>query len=313
MTRRRGSPRRGPIPMSPNSRAAATRPPLQLVPSDAPVERDDDHPARWARPHLRSIVIASGKGGVGKSHLAANLAIALGERGARVLLVDGDLSQANLDLLLGVHPRFDLQHLLSGEKTVEEILVPAARNVTLVPASSGVSDLADLDDYRREVLLRALGQLEADYDLMLIDTASGVSRQATSFCLAADDVVVMTTPEMPAFSDAYGLIKLLQPQGLARAPHLMVSMAGSPEEAEETAHRIRLVARRFLRLEVDSWGWIPYDPALPRALRRQEPVLTAFPQSPSASSYRALAERLWGAPEPEPEKSVPPASERLQA
>jgi len=292
---------------------ASERPPLQLLASDAPRAEDDDHPARWARPHLRSMVIASGKGGVGKSHLAANLAVALGARGARVLLVDADLSQANLDLLLGVHPRFDLQHVLSGEKTIEEILVPAARNVTLVPAASGVPELADLDDFRREVLLRALGQLEADYDLMLIDTASGVSRQATSFCLAADDIVVMTTPEMPAFSDAYGLIKLLQPQGLARAPHLMVSMASSPEEAEETGHRIRLVARRFLRLEIDSWGWIPYDPALPRALRRQEPVLTAFPQSPSAASYRALAERLWETPPPEPERSAPSTPERLQA
>jgi flagellar biosynthesis protein FlhG len=185
--------------------------------------------------------------------------------------------------------------------------------VTLVPAASGVPELADLDDYRREVLLRALGQLEGSYDLMLIDTPSGVSRQATSFCLTADDVVVMTTPEIPAFSDAYGLIKLLQTQGIARAPHLMVSMASSPEEAEETAHRIRLVARRFLRLELDSWGWVPFDPALPRALRRQEPVLTASPQSPSAAAYQALAERLWEAPQPEPERSVPSTPQRLQA
>lgn len=292
---------------------AAERPALRLVPTTAGEDRAEDHPSRWARPNLRSVVIASGKGGVGKSHLAANLALALGARGARVLLVDGDLSQANLDLLLGVHPRFDLQHVLRGEKSIEEVLVPGGRNVTLVPAASGVPELADLDDYRREVLLRALGQLEADYDLMLIDTASGVSRQATSFCLAADDVVVMTTPEMPAFSDAYGLIKLLQPQGLARAPHLMVSMAASEEEAEETAHRIRLVARRFLRLEIDSWGWIPYDPALPRALRRQEPVLTAFPQSPSAAAYRALAERLWETPGGEPERTMPTTPERLQA
>jgi flagellar biosynthesis protein FlhG len=287
--------------------------PLRLVPAAGPSpEGAEEHPANWSRPHLRSVVIASGKGGVGKSHLAANLAVALGERGARVLLVDGDLSQANLDLLLGVHPRWDIQHLLSGEKTIEQILVPGPKGVTLVPASSGVQELAELDDFRREVLLRALGQLEADYDLMVIDTASGVSRQATSFCLAADDVVVMTTPEMPAFSDAYGLIKLLQAQGLARAPHLLVSLAGSSEEAAETAHRIRLVARRFLRLEIDSWGCVPYDPAIPRAVRAQEPVLTAFPQSPSAAIYRALAERLWQAPAPDPVRSVP-SPQRLQA
>jgi flagellar biosynthesis protein FlhG len=293
----------------------AARPPLQLVPLSGEITApiDDAHPARWARPRLRSVVIASGKGGVGKSHLATNLAVALGARGARVLLVDADLSQANLDLLLGVHPRFDLQHVLAGTKSIEEVLVHGPSGVTLVPAASGVPELADLDDYRREVLLRALSHLEADYDLMIIDTASGGSRQATSFCLAADDVVVVTTTEMPAFSDAYGLIKTLQSQGLSRTPHLVVSMATGAEEAEETAHRIRLVARRFLRMEIDSWGWVPYDPAIPSSVRRQEPVLTAFPQSPASLVYRSLAERLWAAPQPDPDRSLPSTTQRLQA
>jgi flagellar biosynthesis protein FlhG len=296
-------------------RSGSTRPPLQLVPGPqavAPVE-DAAHPASWSRPHLRSLVVASGKGGVGKSNLAANLAVALGEQGARVLLVDADLSQANLDLLLGVHPRFDLQHVLNGEKSTEEILVPGPSGVTLVPASSGVPELADLDDYRREVMLRALSHLEADYDLMLIDTASGVSRQATSFCLAADDVVVVTTPEMPAFSDAYGLVKLLLGRGLTRSPHLLVNMAATAEEAEETAHRIRLVARRFLRTELENWGWVPYDPSIPGAVRRQEPVVTAFPRCPASLAYRALAARLWSPPQPEPEKASSSTTQRLQA
>ena len=297
------------------ARVRTSRPPLQLVPGPqqgAPAG-DAAHPASWSRPRLRSLVIASGKGGVGKSHLAANLAVALGEQGARVLLVDADLSQANLDLLLGVHPRFDLQHVLNGEKAIEEILVTGPAGVTLVPASSGVPELADLDDYRREVMLRALSHLESEYDLMLIDTASGVSRQATSFCLAADDVVVVTTPEMPAFSDAYGLIKLLLGRGLTRPPHLLVSMATTAEEAEETAHRIRLVARRFLRIEIENWGWVPYDPAIPGAVRRQEPVILAFPHCPAALAYRALAARLWSPPQPEPEKASSSTTQRLQA
>ncbi len=122
----------------------------------------------------------------------------------------------------------------------------------------------------------------------------------------------MTTPEMPAFSDAYGLVKLLQRQGLTRAPHLVVSMAASPEEAEETSHRISLVARRFLRLEIDYWGWVPLDPAVPGAVRRQEPLLTAFPQSLAAAAYRALAGRLWDVPSP-PASDVTPSVERLRA
>lgn len=262
---------------------------------------------------MRTLVVASGKGGVGKSNLAANLAVALGALGARVLLLDADLSQANLDLLLGLHPRYDLQHVLKGERSLDEILVEGPQGVKLIPAASGVPELVDLDDYRRECLLRGLSQIEAEADLILIDTASGVSRQVTSFCLAADDVVVVTTPEMPAFSDAYGLVKLLQQQGMTRAPHLLVNMANSPEEAEETAHRIRLVARRFLQLELDSWGHVPFDPALPRAVRRQEPVITAFPQSPAAAAYRALAERLWGTLTPDPARDTEPHESRLEA
>jgi flagellar biosynthesis protein FlhG len=297
------------------ARAPRSRQPLRVLrPHGANTPQEfADHPARWHRPHVRTIVVASGKGGVGKSNLAANLAVALGERDARVLLVDADLSQANLDLLLGVHPRFDLQHVLSGEKTPEEIVVQGPRGVKLVPAASGVAELAELDDYRREFLIRALSQLEDDVDLVLIDTASGVSRQVTAFCMAADDVVIVTTPEMPAFSDAYALIKLLQQQGVARPPHLFVSMANSPEEAEETAHRIRLVARRFLRMDVESWGYVPHDAAVLRAVRRQEPVVTAYPQSPAAHAYRALAERLWEVPQPEPTPRVPHTPERLEA
>jgi len=282
VTRRAGKPARANVRLVP------------AAPAAPPVESAAGHPAQWARPNAHTIVIASGKGGVGKSNLAANLAIALGARGARVLLVDGDVAQANLDLLLGLHPRFDLQHLLAGQKTLDEIVVNGPANVRLVPAASGAPELADLDDYRRELLLRALGTVDPAPDVILIDTASGVSRQTTAFCRTAHDVLVITSPEMPAFSDAYALVKLLQKQGgLARAPRLVVNLANGPEDGDDTAHRIRLVARRFLQLELDCLGVIPFDPHVPRAVRLQEPLLTAFPKSPAAAAYRALAAQLW--------------------
>ena len=281
---------------------AGRKRPLKLVspPGEKPDARTTaDHPASWHRPNTRTIVVASGKGGVGKSNLAANLAVALGERGARVLLVDADLAQASLDLLLGLHPRYDLQHVLDGEKSLEDICLDGPQNVTLVPATSGAPELAELDDYRRECLLRGLGNLDRQTDILLIDTASGLSRQVTQLCLAADDVLVVTTPEMPAFADAYGLIKLLRQQGLGRPPQLLVNLAGSPEEAEETAHRIRLVARRFLSLEIESLGYVLFDPSVGRAVRLQQPVVIAFPHSPAAIAFRALAERLWEPVDPE--------------
>jgi flagellar biosynthesis protein FlhG len=280
----------------------------------APEERVVDHPALWSRPGARTIAVASGKGGVGKSNLAANLAVALGERGARVLLVDADLAQASLDLLLGLHPRFDLQHVLAGDRRMEEIVVEGPQGLRLIPASSGVPELADLDDYRRECLLRGLGTLDPRADIILIDTASGISRTVISFCLAADEVLVVTTPEMPAFSDAYSLIKVLNAQGLRRPPRLLVNMAVSAEEAEETSHRIRLVARRFLSLELEGWGYVPFDPSVGRAVRLQEPVVTAFPHAPSSIAYRALAERLWDpTPEDPTPSSRPLVSESLEA
>lgn len=271
-----------------------------------------DHPAGWARPHVRTIAIASGKGGVGKSNVAANLAVALGESGARVLLLDADLAQANLDLLLGVHPRFDLEHVLAGQKSIEEIVVAGPRGVSLVPAGSGAPGLADLDDYRLESLLRGIGTIEAEVDLILIDVASGVSRQVLSFCLAADEVLVVTTPEMPAFSDAYALMKMLRQRGLKQPPKLLVNAAGSAEEAEEVSHRLRLVARRFLKVEPESLGFVPFDPAVPRAVRLQEPVVAAFPRSPAALAFRGLATRIWNPPAA-PVPTLQPLAEKLEA
>jgi flagellar biosynthesis protein FlhG len=127
-------------------------------------------------------------------------------------------------------------------------------------------------------------------------------------------VLVVTSPELPAFSDAYSLIKLLRAQGLPKSPSLLVNLATSAEEAEETAHRIRLVARRFLAAEIESWGWVPFDPAVGRAVRLQEPVVTAFPHAPAAVAYRALAERLWDPASEDPDATRRPLiSQKLEA
>ena len=288
--------------------------PLAVVGTGAPAGEPLDHPARWARPHVRTVAITSGKGGVGKSHLAANVAVALGQRGARVLLVDAELQHASLDLLLGLHPRWDLQDWMSGERTLEQIVIGGPGGVQLVPAGPGSPELAELDDYRRECLLRGLGQLETDVDLILIDVPSGLSVTGTAIARAADDVIVLTTPEMPAFADAYALIKVLHGRGLERAPHLVVSMAGTAEESDETAHRIRLVAKRFLQLDLAVLGSVPFDPAIARAARLQEPAVLAFPNAPATLAYQAIAARLWDGDAIDPESTTAPSvTHRLEA
>jgi flagellar biosynthesis protein FlhG len=269
---------------------------VRLVPgsASAPAEFGAGHPSQLSRGRVRTLVVTSGRDGVGKSNLAVNLAVALGQRGARVVLVDGDLAKANLDLLLGVHPRWDLGHVLAGEKTLDEVVVQGPDQVTLVPGAAGAPELAELDDIRRELLLRSLGIADEGADLMIVDTASGMSRQTLELCRMAHDLLVVATPEMATFSDAYGLVKKLQQEGaLARAPRLIVNMATTLEEAEEATNRMQLFARHFLRLEVEALGTVPFDPSVARAVRAQEPVMIAYPLSAAAAAYRALAARLW--------------------
>ena len=276
------------VPPVARSRTAAARP--------KPREESREHFARLARPGVRTLAVASGKGGVGKSTVVANLAVALGELGARVILFDGDLAQANLDLLLGVSSRWDLGHVLRGEKTLEQIVVEGPPNVRLVPAASGDRDLADLDDFRREGLYRELSRLAEDADIVLIDTASGTSRLTSQFARAATELVIVTTPEPTSYSDAYGLVKVLAGQGLDVTPCVLVNRAASVEEAEEVAHDLASLTRRFLSLNVQSLGAIPDDPQVGQAIRRREPVVLAHPKSPSAIAFRTLARRLWARP-----------------
>ena len=287
------------------SRTTAARP--------KPREESREHFARLARPGVRTLAVASGKGGVGKSTVVANLAVALGELGARVILFDGDLAQANLDLLLGVSSRWDLGHVLRGEKTLEQIVVEGPPNVRLVPAASGDRDLADLDDFRREGLYRELSRLAEDADIVLIDTASGTSRLTSQFARAATELVIVTTPEPTSYSDAYGLVKVLAGQGLDVTPCVLVNRAASVEEAEEVAHDLASLTRRFLKRNVDSLGAIPDDPEVGLAIRRRTSVIEAFPKSRAAVAFKTLARRLWARPEDPTSRAWPVAGTRLTA
>ncbi len=276
-------------------------------------ERSRVHFAGLARPRVRTLAVTSGKGGVGKSTVSANLAVALADLGARVLLFDGDLAQANLDLLLGVSSRWDLGHVLRGEKTLEQIVVEGPSGIRLVPAASGDRDLADLDDFRREGLYRELSRLAEDADLLVVDTASGASRLTSQFARAAAELIVVTTPEPTSYSDAYGLIKVLHAQGLAATPSVLVNRAPSVEEAEEVAHNLASLTRRFLSMNIGSLGALPDDPSVQQAIRRQEPVVSAFPKSPAALAFRTLASRLWARPLDPSSRARPDAGARLSA
>jgi flagellar biosynthesis protein FlhG len=263
-----------------------------------------EHPVLLRRPQCRSLAVTSGKGGVGKTNVTANLAIALARRNRRVLLVDGDLSLANLDLLLGVMPRHNLEQVISGERRIEDVIVPTYDNIRLLPAASGVEDLANLDDYRRECFLRSLSKVDGDTDLILIDTGSGIARNVTSLALAADEILVITTPEPTAVSQAYAMIRVLSTYRKTPPLKVLVNMAASAAEAAQVYQRICKVAEQFLGATPESWGFITEDPAVRRAVVNQEPFLLSSPQSAASVAIERLAQRVLEL-DPEPLKTLP--------
>lgn len=268
---------------------------LRLVRAENPVTTVS--PAR-PRPRVRTLAVTSGKGGVGKSTLAANLALLMARAGQRVLLVDADLSLANLDVLLGMIPRHHLGDVVNGQKEIDEVVLETPYGFRLLPASSGIERLANLDDFSRETLLRAFSRLEETCDLLILDTAPGIGRQTIHFAAAADEIAIVTTPEPTAFSDAYATLKVLAQGRRAGEPFLIVNRAGSAEEGRRTAQRIQRVARRFLGFEPELLGHVPEDPSVGTSVHRQEPLVSLFPQSPAAQALAALAERILATPGP---------------
>jgi len=238
------------------------------------------------------IAVASGKGGVGKSNIASNLALALAQRGQRVLLVDGDLGLASVDMLFGISARHTLKDVVLGKRDLEDVLLDGPLGIKVLPASNGVEELANLDDFRREKLVRSIRELDQELDFVLVDTGAGIGRNVTSLALAADEVIVITTPEPPSFSDAYALIKVLARHQLTSQPRLVVNQVHSQEEWQEVAARIALVSRRFLGLELTQWGYVYEDPAVSQAVTKQEPLLQAFPYCLASKCIQQLAARV---------------------
>ena len=241
----------------------------------------------------RVIAIASGKGGVGKTNIAVNLGISLARRGLRVALLDADLGTANVDILLGLHPRYHLQHVITGQKSLAEIIVKGPFGLQVIPGASGLPDLADLPEAQRETLLRALMVLDGAVDLLLIDTSAGIGRHVVQFILAAGEVVIVTTPEATAIADAYALIKVLANYQWSVSTKLVINNVRQRGEGEATARKLAAVAQQFLGRQLEMIGALPYDKSVIEAVRRQSPLQQNYPRSPAAIAINRLGERLW--------------------
>ena len=248
---------------------------------------------------VRVVAVTSGKGGVGKTNVTANLAVALAHLGRRVMVLDADLGLGNLDVLLGLTPSFSLADVLSGQRRLREVLVPGPGGITVLPAGSGFQNLTALSDHQIRELQSEMDELQEETDILLIDTGAGIGRNVTSFATMAQDIIVVAAPEPTSLTDAYALMKVLSTQYGERRFRLLVSMTRFPTDGQDVYRKLSLVAERFLHISINFLGSIPFDPRLAEAVCQQRPLVELYPQSKAAQAFLGLAHDLaeWPLPE----------------
>ncbi|HBW36420.1 MinD/ParA family protein [Desulfosporosinus sp. BICA1-9] len=234
---------------------------------------------------MRVIAVTSGKGGVGKTSFTINLALALTEYGQRVIILDGDLGLANVDIAFGLTARYTIEHLLSGEKTIEQILLTGPRGIGIIPGGSGVQGLANLERDKLKNVIANLGRLEKMADVLIIDTGAGLGHTVINFLQAADDIIMVTTPEPTALTDAYGLLKSLRIEAGEVPIHMVINRVRSEEDAQATFKRLETAVQRFLKGSLSFLGWVYDDTLVGRSVMLQEPLGISFPDS---SAYRCI-------------------------
>jgi flagellar biosynthesis protein FlhG len=238
------------------------------------------------------LAITSGKGGVGKTNIAANLAICLAASQKKVLLIDADFSLGNLDVIMNFNSKYNISHMLSGQKSLEEIIYTGPGGLEIICGVSGFEEFANISEFQRQHLLNELSKLQNNTDIIVIDTAAGISKSVVGFCLAADNVLVVTTPEATAMTDAYATIKVLVGNKFSGRISLIVNMAETVVEGKKTYRQIANVVRQFLNTHVYNAGVLLKDDKLSAAVKLRKPVVLAYPKSRITSSLVALAAKL---------------------
>ena len=240
----------------------------------------------------RVIAITSGKGGVGKTNIVANMGYALGKLGKRVLVFDADLGLGNLDVLLGLTPRYNLSHVIDGTKRLPEIIVNGPGNLKILPASSGIHEMTKLTSVQKLEIFNELNALLSRYDIVLIDTAAGISSNVLYFNASANEIMVVVTPEPTSITDAYALMKVLSVKYQEKHFRLLVNMAKSVKEADDVSRQLCLVADRFLDVSIDYFGSVLADDNVKSGVRKQKVVTEMAPMCQASRNFAQLAHKL---------------------
>jgi flagellar biosynthesis protein FlhG len=240
----------------------------------------------------RVITVTSGKGGVGKTNITINLAIALSEQGLRVVILDADFGLANIDVLFGIIPQFTLVDVIKNKKNILEILSDGPKNTKFISGGSGVEDLVKLDRQQLLKFVENMALLDKLADIIIVDTGAGLSENVMSFIMAADEVLLVTTPEPTSITDAYALIKMVSNRDKTKKIRVIVNRADNAGEANDVMNKLKLVADKFLGIVLESAGHILQDDAVVKAVKQQQPFSISFPRSQAARSIKEISTRM---------------------
>ncbi len=239
----------------------------------------------------RSIAITSGKGGVGKTNITTNLALAISVQNKRVGIIDADLGLANIDVLLKLKPKYNLEHVITGEKKLSDIFIKGPAGLTIIPASPGRTSMASLSEIDRTILINQLLKAVDDFDVTFIDTAAGISNNVLDFVIAAGEIFVVTTPEPTAITDAYAMIKVIS-QKKDTSIGILVNMVANQHQAFDVAERITIAANRFINAKTYFVGYVLKDQAVSDAVSSQQPLIFKYPMSSASKCINLIAKNI---------------------
>jgi flagellar biosynthesis protein FlhG len=248
---------------------------------------------------IKVVAVTGGKGGVGKTSITLNTAIACAKLGRKVMVLDADLGLANIDVMLGLRIERNLSHVLSGDCTLDEILVTGPYGVKIAPATSGTKAMTELSQHEHAGLIRAFGELRTPIDMLIIDTAAGISDMVVSFSRAAQDVVIVVCDEPTSLTDAYALIKILNREHGVFKFKVVANMVRTEREGHELYSKLSKVTTRFLDVALELSAIVPFDENVRKSVRKQTAIVEAYPSSPASKAIMNLAEEMGGWPLPQ--------------
>ncbi|ABN51725.1 MAG TPA: MinD/ParA family protein [Hungateiclostridium thermocellum] len=251
-----------------------------------------DNPSGVREKTAKVITVTSGKGGVGKTNITINLAIALSELGKRVTILDADFGLANIDILLGIVPKYTLVDVLYDKKNILEVLTDGPKNIKFMSGGSGVEELVKLDSTQLEKFVSNISLLDKLSDVILIDTGAGLSESVMSFVMAADEVFLVTTPEPTSITDAYALIKMISNRENNKIIRVVVNRAENANEAKDILNRLSMVTEKFLAMKLYPLGFIPQDESVIKAVKMQQPFSLSFPKCDATKHIKEISKRL---------------------